>query len=291
MATFKLVRYRKQSTAVLLACLVGLGGCSVAESRDSVVSPAAANVEQPAAGPPRGATIEIDQGGPADTVRMFYRLLREKKYREAMFLTNLKPAIESLTDTELNEFSVDFAEIAGQVPAEVEINGEIITGDQATVTANLPATESDKNELQTIKLRRDAGIWIIQTADEESSKRIKAEGKNYFFNLRIEVHETEAKAMLERISKAQLAHSLQNGSYTDLATLISTGLLPDDIRSSDSTGYNYRIELSSDKKKYWATATPATYKKSGVRSFLLTLDSKGISRVTSKDNGGEPLRP
>lgn len=241
---------------------------------------------------PKGATIPIEEGGPADTVRAFYKLLREKKFREAMFLTNLKPAIESLTDAELRDFSLDFAELAGQVPAEVEINGEIVSGDQATVTAVLPNDDGDKNELQTIKLRKEGGHWVIMTADEETAKRIKAEGKDYFYKLRIDTHEEEAKRMLERISKAQLAHSFQNGGLvTDMETLIAGGLLPDDIRTSESTGYDYKIELSGDKRKYHATATPAVYRKSGNRSFILTLDAKGISHVNGKDNAGKALKP
>lgn len=271
------------------------GACSVAESKNAAETRAAANasaVAPAAPAAPNGPTIQIDAGGPADTVRVFYKHLREKKFREAMFLTNLRPAIESLTDAELDDFAVDFEALAGQVPADIQINGEIITGDQATVTANLPNREGDKNEIQTIKLRKENDIWIIEMADENAAKRIKADGKSYFYNLRIETHEEEAKKMLERISKAELVHSLQNGGlFADLATLISAGLLPDDIKTSESTGYNYALDLSSDKRKYSATAVPATYKKSGVRSFLLTLDNKGIPRVTGKDNGGRALRP
>ena len=92
--------------------------------------------------------------------------------------------------------------------------------------------------------------------------------------------------MLERVSKAQLAHSLQNGGlFTDMGTLVTSGLLPDDIKTSDSTGYVYAVNVAADKKKYSATATPATYGKSGRLSFILTLDAKGISHVSSKDTG------
>ena len=100
----------------------------------------------------------------------------------------------------------------------------------------------------------------------------------------------EAKAMLERISKAELAYSLQHGSCAEFQVLITEGLLPDDVLTSTSTGYNYAVQLTSDKRRYFATATPAVYGKTGKRSFLLELDSKGISRVTSKDNGGQPMK-
>ena len=38
-------------------------------------------------------SIKIEPNSPADSVRAFYKHLRDKKYREAMFLTNLRPAI------------------------------------------------------------------------------------------------------------------------------------------------------------------------------------------------------
>ena len=263
--------------------------CSVAETTNA--EPAnSASVSNPAAAP-KVAGIKIDAGGPADTVRAFYKNLREKKFREAIFLTNLRPAIEGLTDAELKGFSLDFEELAGQVPAVLEINGEIVTGDRATVTANLPGSETDKIEIQKINLRRENGIWVILTVDEAAEKRIKAEGKQYFYNLRVETHEEEARKMLERISKAELAHSLQHGGIcTDMVTLIGGDLLPDDVRTSKSTGYDFTITLLPGNRQYFANATPAEYGKTGKLSFLLQLDGKGVSHVTSKDNGGKPLR-
>src|ERR1051325_43603 len=134
-------------TMTVSMSLLLVSACSVAESKNSAdlkqpVGQTAANSSEP-----KGATIPIDPNGPADTVRAFYKLLREKKFREAIFLTNLRPAIEGLTDMEMKDFALDFEAIAGDVPAEIEINGEIITGDQATVTANLPTTDGDKKDI------------------------------------------------------------------------------------------------------------------------------------------------
>lgn len=275
------------AAAILMAALAG--ACSVAESKgpDHVKTVADHSLSL---NDRQGATIPIDTDGPADTVREFYRLLREKKFREAIFLTNLRPAIEGLTDTEMKDFALDFETIAGQVPQQIEINGEIITGDIATVTANFPSDEGDKKELQTIKLRTENGIWVILSVDEEAEKQIRKEGKNYFYALRIQTHEAEARQMLDRIVKAELAHSLQNGGvYADMGTLVTGGLLPEDVRSSASTGYNYSIDLSDGGKIYSAKATPATYGKSGKLSFLLQIDAKGVAHLTSKDTGGKPL--
>jgi hypothetical protein len=288
------IRMRSFSIKQLAAAavlVVGLAGaCSVAESK-STSEPKLAVNQPPGANSsePKGASIPIDANGPADTVREFYRLLREKKFREAIFLTNMRPAIEGLTDPELKDFSLDFETLAGQVPAVIEINGEIVTGDNATVTLMMPSDDGDKKELQTIKLRKDNNVWVILSVDEQAEKRIKQEGKNYFYALRIDTHEEEARQMLDRIVKAELAHSLQNGgAYADMQTLVTAGLLPDDIRSSRSTGYDYSIDLAD--KKYTASATPAEYGRSGKLSFFLQVDAKGIAHVTSKDNGGKPLR-
>ncbi|MFN2501201.1 MAG: hypothetical protein ABR530_04240 [Pyrinomonadaceae bacterium] len=270
-----------------------INSCSVAEPKTSAntrIPVSSRSGSSTAADSVKGATIPIEINGPADTVRVFYKNLREKKFREAIFLTNLRPAIEGLTESELKDFSLDFEAIAGTIPAEVEINGEIIGGDNATVTANLPNDDSGKPEVQKLKLRRINDVWIIQTVDGDAEIRIRKEGKNYFYNLRIGVHEDEARKMLERISKAQLAYSLQHGGrYADMQELIGTGLLADDANSSESTGYNYAIVLAAENRSYYATATPAIYEKSGKLSFILNLDGKGMSRVTSRDIAGKTL--
>lgn len=290
-----IVRNRYRISVLVISLFAGSLSCSVAETGNSATANAAATNAANAANADKpnstgGATIQIDPNGPADTIRVFYKHLREKRFREAIFLTNLRPAVEGLTDTELKDFAVDFEAIAGQVPAEIQINGEIVSGDLATVTAILPG-EDDKNELQQIKLRRSNDVWIILSVEEEAEARIRKEGENYFYNLRIETHEAEAKKMLERISKAQLAQSLQNGGiFVEMNALVASGLLPEDVTSSESTGYNYAVILDSGKMKYFATATPAVYGKSGKLSFLLSLDAKGISHVTSRDNGGKPLK-
>lgn len=234
----------------------------------------------------RGATIEIEPNSPADTVRVFYKFLREKKFRAAIYLTNLRPAVEGLTDSELKEFQVDFEAIASMVPADVEINGEIITGDMATVTAKLPGEDEDKLEAQEIRLRNDAGVWVILSADEEAEKMIKKEGKNYFFALRIETHEQEAKKMLDRISKAELVYALQNGGvFADMPQLVLAGLLPDDAQSADSTGYKYSVKVAGDKRSYSAMAEPAIYGKTGKLTFTVELNEKKQPHLSSKDYG------
>jgi hypothetical protein len=290
------VNFPKYALLIVLAA-GGLGGCGVAARTEAETKrPDTAPESRPvsnrdlAANYSKGAMIEITQGSPADTVRVFYAHLRDKKFREALFLTNLRPAIEGLTETELDELKVDFEQIAAGVPAEVEINGEIISGNYATVTAKLPDNETREVKLQEIRLRKEGNYWIILTVDESAEAAIKKDGNRYFFNLKIETHQAEAKAMMERIFKSQTVFALQNnGLHGDMDELIRAGLLPEDARSSESTGYNFRIVVSNDKKKYYATAVPATYGKTGRLSYLLEFDGKN-PKITSKDNQGQPMK-
>lgn len=282
------VFFRSGLTLCVLIVTILAVSCSTAESKtpDTVSSTTTAAEPATELKTTRGATIEIKPNSPADTVRAFYTALREKKFREAIFLTNLRPAIEGLTDAELKEFQVDFEEVAKHVPAELEINGEIITGDKASVTAKLPNEDLDKFEIQEIKLRKDGDVWVILTVDESAEKKIKQEGKNYFPALRIETHEDEAKAMLDRIAKAQMAFAAQNqGIYGDMNALIAAEFLPADVRSSDSTGYQYALTVTPDKKRYSASAVPAVYGKTGKRSFSVELDTLGQPHLVSRDDG------
>ena len=291
--------YRLFQLKTIILLSVFIGGCAVEAAKNqteqraekSVVKNSDASKTFETENISKGATIKIAPDSPADTVRVFYKNLREKRFREAMFLTNLRPAIEGLTDAELKDLQVDFEPIARQVPSEIEINGEIISGSAATVTAKLPDNETDKVELQQIKLRKEKDYWVILTVDAAAEKLIKKEGRNYFFALRIETHHREAKAMLGRIAKAEMIHAVQNnGVYAEIPVLIEKGFLPADVISADSTGYNYVVSLSRDGKNYSATATPAAYGKTGKLSFLFRFDGKNNPRLMEKDTGGVLLK-
>lgn len=281
--------FRSKFLLVFAICATALiCGCS-AEASNQAETANSAKIANIAAAP-KNTSIDIQPNSPADTVRAFYQDLREKKFREAIYLTNLRPAVEGLTDAELKDFQIDLEALAGQVPQQIEINGEIISGNDATVTAKLPGEEQDKLELQQIKLRKAGDVWIIVSVDAETEAAVKKEGKNYFYKLRIDTHHDEARQMLDRISKAELAYSLQNGgAYADIATLVEAGLLPPDAKTSDTTGYNYLIKVPDDKKSWSASAVPAIYGKTGSLSFAVDLDDKNRPHLTSKDNGGKPL--
>jgi hypothetical protein len=298
MSFFQFKRIPDFCLLTLTFSVLMIGGCAVeaakVSERDKLAPVKNADLEttvKASTKTTRGATIEIDKDSPADTVRVFYKSLRENRFREAMFLTNLRPAIEGLTDTELAELQLDLAPIAQQIPAEIEINGEIISGNYATVTAKLPDNETKQITLQEIRLRKAGDFWVILTIDEQAEDTVKKEGNKYFFNLRLQTHESEAKAMMERVSKAEMVYALQNGGvYGEMTALVEKGFLPEDALTADSTGYNYKITLAPDKKKYFATAEPAVFGKTGKLSFLLEIDDKKYPRLTAKENQGQPLK-
>ncbi|MCB1024052.1 MAG: hypothetical protein KDB79_06675 [Acidobacteria bacterium] len=239
----------------------------------------------------RGALIRIKEDSAADTVRVFYKRLREKKFRDAMMMTNLSPAVKGLTDNEMKDLGVDFGFLAQNVPESMPINGEIVTGKTATVTVQLPNEETNKPEVQEIKLRKDESVWLILVADEEGEKAAKKEGKNYFFSLRMDVHHKEAKAMLDRIGKAQMIYSMKNGGkFTDLDTLINNGFVPQDAKNAVSTGYNYNVSLGLGGATYSAFATPAEYGKTGKLSFALKITKEAQPELISKDLKGRSIQ-
>ena len=275
------------SVCIAVSVSIFASGCSVEASKAESSVPKGVTAEKPVES--AGALIQIKAGTPAETVKAFYSKLRERKFREAIFLTNLRPAIEGLTDDELREFAVDFEVIAKSVPAEVEINGEIISGNDATVTAKLP-DDDNKLSLQQIRLRKNGEFWIILSADEATEKLIQKDGKSYFQNLKIETKQAEAKAMLDRIAKAEMVYSLQNnGEYAEFQKLILDQLLPSDVLSSESTGYSYLLNLSPDRKRYSVSATPAAYGRSGKLSYRLELNKEGKPHVKSEDRAGKPF--
>lgn len=255
-------------------------------------SPAASSAPSAAADSvmPAGPQIEIKRNSPADTVRVFYRRLREHKFRDAIALTNLRPAIEGLTDDELSELGVDFGFLAGSVPEHMPINGEIVSGDRATVTVKMPDEEDGQVEVQEIRLRRENDHWIVLVADEEGERRARREGNNYFFALRMDVHHEEARTMLARISKAQMVYQMQNGGrFGDLPTLVAKGFVPKDALGSLTTGYKYDVALKEDRTLYTALATPAKYGKTGKLSFAYRVTRDGQPELIARDLRGKRL--
>ena len=246
-----------------------------------LLAASAATTPASSTSPPRGARAQART--PTDTVREFYKLMREGRFREAFALSIYKPAVEGLSEQEFNELRPDFEKMGGAIPEKIEINGEQISGETATVFVKIADADKSTTEAEPVALVREAGVWIV--GDRDNQQVVRQAGKQFFFEARIQTHHSEVQDVLQRINLAQGIYASQhNNLYGDLAALISAGLVPKDIESPESTGYRFRVTLAKDAKSWMAAAEPVRYGQTGRLSFVL--DAAGIR---SADNGGKPL--
>jgi hypothetical protein len=226
------------------------------------------------------------QRTPTETMREFYRMMREKKFREAFGLSIYRDAIEGLSTQEFEDLRPDFERMAiavsEKIPDKVDITGEQISGDSATVFVKVLDADG-KEKVEPASLIKVGNSWIV--GDKENLELVKKSGKKFFFEARINAHHSDVQDMLTRISLAQVVYSQgHNGQFANTAELIAAGLVPKDIEGTESTGYRFQINRSADGKTWYATAEPAQYDRTGRLSFYL--DALGIR---SGDAGGKPL--
>jgi Domain of unknown function (DUF4878) len=223
---------------------------------------------------------------PTETTRAFYTMMREKKYREAFAMSIYQPAMQGLTAQEFEELRPDFDKmalaIADKLPANIEVSGEQISGDVATVFVKVLDADG-KEKIEPATLIKMSNAWVI--GDKESLDLVSKAGKKFFFEARITAHHNDVQDMMTRISLAQVLYSQShNGQFGTMAELVAGGMIPKDIEGTDSTGYRFQINRSADGKAWYATAEPLQYGRTGRLSFYL--DASG---VRSGDSGGKPL--
>jgi hypothetical protein len=217
---------------------------------------------------------------------MFYQLMREKKFREAFALSIYRSSIEGLSPKEFEDLRPDFEKMAAavseRIPDKVDISGEQISGDLATVFVKTVDADG-KETVEPAALMKIDNNWVV--GDKDSLEVVKKAGKQFFFEARINAHHSDVQDMLTRISLAEVAYSQgHNGQFGNTAELITGGFIPKDLESTESTGYRFQVNRASDAKTWYATAEPAQYGRTGRLSFYL--DASG---VRSGDVGGKPL--
>lgn len=225
---------------------------------------------------------------PTEAVREFYKAMREKRFRDAFAISIYKSAFDSLSKQEYEDLLPDFEKMAvavtEKIPENLELTGEQISGDSATVFLTMLDADG-KKKIEPATLIKINDVWIL--GDRENLELVKKAGKQFFFDTRINAHHNDVQDMLTRISLAQVVYGQQHaGQFGDLPTLIAAGLVPKDIEGTASTGYRFRINVAPDRKSWHATAEPAEYGRTGKLSFYL--DASG---VRSGDVGGKPLKP
>jgi hypothetical protein len=222
-------------------------------------------------------------GSPSRIVLDFYQLLRDRKFRDAFAISIYGPAIVSLSPQDFEELRPEFEKMATAVPEQIELSGEQISGDEATVFARAGGNPDAPPD--SIPLIRVNGAWLF--GDRKNYQIVQSKGAAFFPEARVEQHHREVEAVLLLIAQAQATYAAQHGgAYADLAALIATKpSLKDDVES-DTLGYNFHVLLGRDNRAYAVTAEPARYGRTGRLSYYM--DATGYK---SKDTGGKPYTP
>lgn len=220
---------------------------------------------------------------PTEVTREFYKMMKEKKFREAFAISIYRFAIDDLSQQEFEDLRPDFEKMAFAVKeAVIDVTGEQISGDTAAVFVKVPDPDG-KEKVEPVPLIKLNNAWII--GDKDNLEVVKKQGKRFFFETRITAHHNDVQDMMTRISLAQVIYSQgHNGQFGSTADLIAGGLIPKDIEGTESTGYRFQVVRSGDGKSWYATAEPVQYGRTGRLSYYL--DASG---VRSGDSGGKPL--
>lgn len=223
---------------------------------------------------------------PSDVVRDFYKAMREQRFKEAWALTIYKPAVDDLNAQEMEDLLPDFEMKAAAIPAQVEITGEQIQGNIATVFVKVPVSDATPQVTsEPVNLLKSGTTWII--GDEASQAAVKKGGRRYFLDALIEEHQSDIEDLLKRLVAVQILYGQQHGEVGDLQALIGATLIAKEAADPRASGYNVRITVSGDKKSYTAAAEPTRYGHTGKLSYWM--DQTGA--IKQADNGGKPLQP
>jgi len=225
------------------------------------------------------------QRGPSDVVREFYKAMREHRFKEAWALTIYKSAVEGLSAEEMEDLRPDFEQKAAAVPPQIEITGERIQGNIATVFVKVPVTDSTPQiTSEPINLMSSGSGWIIGT--EADQAEVKKKGRRFFLDALIEEHENDIDDLFKRLLVVQLVYAAEHkGALANLQDLIKANLVAKESADPKAIGYTVRIVITPDGKGYIATAEPTRYGHTGKLSFWM--DQTGNLRKV--DNGGKPL--
>jgi len=223
-------------------------------------------------------------GTPSDVVREFYKAMHEHRFKEAFAVTIYKPAVEGLKAEEMEDLRPYFEEKAAAIPDKVEISGEQISGDIATVFVKVPVSESTpQNISQPVTLIKSGGAWII--GEEKDQAIVKKAGRRFFLDALILQQHSDIEELLKRVIAVQVVYAQQHGGFGDLQALISAGLVAKAAGDPKELGYNFRVTVGKDGKTYLAGAEPTRYGHTGKLSYWM--DQSGT--IKSVDNGGKPI--
>ena len=214
---------------------------------------------------------------PTETVVQFYKLLRDQNYRAGMALSVFADAVADLSDDDLVELTPDFQRTFSAIPATLNIKGEQVSGDSATVFVQFGAPDQPAD---TVTLVRDNGQWLV--GDRDVLAVVREQRSAYFFNVRISVDHNEVYDLIKSITGSEDVHFRRAKVYATIDELIATEGLTDDLREGIASGYRFVVNLTPDKQVYTVVAIPVRYGRTGRLSFyadareIRGADAKGL---------------
>lgn len=225
-----------------------------------------------------GLAQDHKAGSPSFVVKKFYELLHAKRYAEGFNLSIYRLALEGLSADELRELEPDFERMATSLPDTVDIRGEQISGEKATVFIKLP----NETQSQEVALMKVDGQWII--GDRDTQKELKKLGRSYFFYERMRVSEAEANEWLQEILGAELVYFKAKQRYAQLDELVKLGGVSNQLADGVVNGYRFVVQTNMNGQEFAVTAVPVTYGKTGKLSFY----ADQTNLIRAEDKAGHP---
>ena len=199
---------------------------------------------------------------PSETVLAFYSLLREQRYMDGFAYSVYRDAVVGLSEVDLVELMPEFQQTFAAIPEKIEIKGEQVGADTATVFAAF----GDSPAVQEVALVKVEGRWLV--GDREALEQVQRDKTAFFFNARIHVNQTEVYRILKRIVGSQEVRFQSSKSYAELAELTSQDGLKGDFEGENASGYRFVVSLTPARDAYTVIAIPLKYARTGKLSFF-----------------------
>lgn len=215
---------------------------------------------------------------PSETVLTFYRFLRENRFSEGLAYSVYREAVEGLEEGDLAELEQEFRQTFSDIPARIEIRGEQVSGENATVFASFGSEE----QAQEVVLVNEGGRWLV--GDREALEQVRKERTAFFFNARIQVNHNEVFRLMQRIAGGEDVYFQTKKVYAELAELATADSLGEDLKTGVASGYRFTVNLTPDRQAFTVVAIPVRYGRTGKLSFFANAKS-----IHAQDAAGQPV--
>lgn len=248
-----------------------------------------------------GFAAQVKKLTPGETIQEFYRLLREKKYVDAFRLHVCAPAVEGLSSEDAAELEDEFAKLAGGIPSKIEVGGESVLGNDATVFVKVPAGEKVDGQQPylsvPVNLVLSEGIWLIGDRETQAlahfhKGRFFSLSRSGTFTAMLDNEEKAAKAITSLIDIEQFFAQRHEGKYGTFQELMNSGivkrsdlsLMLEQLQDGEYYGYRFEVEFSANRKSYTLFATPIQQNIDGRYSYIADIEG-----VKFRNYGGQKL--